>query len=125
MRIKAQHRDGFTAHILTWTLETDVDSSIAHVVARWFPDGNAEFDLPFDNTPLLANLAAMDKLDSSYTVGVEDVGMAILEIEREGIPRTWNMYGREALLEEHPEVEPFFRFWRPISNAIESKLALR
>lgn len=128
MRIKAQHRDGFTEHLLKWTLETDVDSEVAHVSSRWFaPNGNgtAEFNIPFDGSILRTNIAAMDALQESYSLPMTDCGMLILEIERDGKVRTWDLYGCEGLLEDHPELEPFFEFWRPLSNAIESKLALR
>ena len=126
MRIKAGNDDGgFTRHCLKWTLETEVNADLARVSARW-RGGNADFEIPFDGSTLLANLAAMDDLNASYSLFVKDGGSISLEIERDGSIRTWAIHHfvLDELLIAHPELEPFFRFWQPISAAIESELAL-
>ena len=127
MKLKAQHDDGgFSGRGLKWTLETEVGSDLAQVSASWH-GGNADFEIPFDGSILLANLAAMDDLNESYSTFTKDAGSIALEIERDGSIRRWDIhdFGHDGLLSDYPEVEPFFRFWRPISAAIDSEVALR
>ncbi len=72
----------------------------------------------------MVEMPFLEKLDEHYSCGCEDSCTLTLKLIEDKKMRVWELDGGEGLLEEHPELEPFFRFWRSISRAIESRLAL-
>ena len=126
MNLTAWYHDGFTADLLRWQLEAS--GGMAIVEATWFASpkrGQRTIELGFPDDRILhfAGLAR-DSADE-YDGGWDDTSTYGFEVELKGQRYKASISeGTAWTPKQKIEVERFRTVWRPLSEQIESLLAI-
>lgn len=126
MKLIAEHFDGFTEHLVSWTLEAS--DNVASINASWLQKGartRKKFVLDFPNARIESVATAIDGLKSNYNGQVDDfptysLCVTVDDDERKTIVHAGISWPKEV----KPEIDAFMRVWRPISRDVERLLAL-
>lgn len=113
MKWTAQHSDGFTHRLLSWTLH--VADGQAMLDARWSkPEPATQGFLKeflIDEEPLERALPAIRQMNERYEATFDDVNTQRLVIELPGGTIRRDVYGGCALLDKQPKLRPFLEFF--------------
>ena len=132
MRVEAEYSDGFTDRLLRWQLVAMGET--ARVDADWVDGGwmsrglpgdrhRASFEIPIDLAQITGVLPRLERLNEEYDFPCTDLCTMELRVFVGHRRNRWRVYGGEALLSMHPDLEAFFRVWRPIDRAVEQQVA--
>ena len=83
----------------------------------------ATFEIPIDLTQITGELPRLERLNEEYDFPCTDLCTIELRVFIGNGRHQWRLYGGEGLLSIHPELEVFFRIWRPIDRAVERQVA--
>ena len=132
MRVEADYSDGYTERLLHWQLVATGET--ARVDADWVDGGwmsrglpgdrhRASFEIPIDLAQITGVLPRLERLSEEYDCPCTDLCTIELRVFVGNGRHHWHLYGGEQLLSIHPELEVFFRVWRPIDRAVEKQVA--
>ncbi len=132
MRVEADYSDGYTDRLLRWQLVATGET--ASVDADWVDSGwmscgvpsdrhRATFEIPIDLTQITGELPRLERLNEEYDCPSTDLCTIELRVILGNGRHRWRLYGGECLVSIHPELEFFFRIWRPIDRAVEKQMA--
>jgi hypothetical protein len=126
MKLTARHNDGFTTHLVRWTLSA-VDG-MASVTVQWFNGSGREtrkFTMPFSDTMIQSVANAIDGLQPMYAGTTDDFPDYELCVESdERMLRTIVYDSIDWDDNVKPEIERFMNVWLPIFRVVERNLAL-
>ena len=122
MILTAEHFDGFSELLLGWKA-TICDSS-GEVQAKWFKPGGrgkAEFTVSFDDIDIAAIGITLSGMQARYDGGVDDFPHHILQFTDGTDNISVHLRaGTNWPTDVQPEVDAFYRIWKPIAKRVES-----
>ena len=127
MRLIARHHDGFTEHLLSWTLTAE-SGGTAKVNGSWLAGGRGKqqsFTIPFPLTRLERIADVLQTLKPKYDDGTDDAGHYSLQIETSDQTFATDLFvGMDFEPEDQQDVDAFMAIWSPISRDVEAQVAL-
>jgi hypothetical protein len=126
MKLRAEHFDGFTEHLVSWTL--NAEGNTATIVASWSQSGGRKqktYSVDFPDSRIEQIAAALLGLKSKYDGHVDDFPTYALCVNtNDGELKTVIHAGINWPEDEKPAVAKFMSVWRPISREVENLLSL-
>lgn len=127
MRLIARHHDGFTEHLLSWTLTAEGDGT-AKVNASWLAGDRGKqqsVTVPFPLTRLKRIADVLQTLKPKYDDDTDDAGHYSLQIETSDQTYATELFCRvDCEPEDQQDVDTFMAIWIPISRDVEAQVAL-
>jgi hypothetical protein len=127
MRLIARHHDGFTDHLLSWTLTAE-GGGTAKVDASWLAGDSGEqqsFTIPFPVSRLARIADVLRTLKPKYDGRTDDAGHYSLQIETSDQTFATDFFvGMDFEPQDQEDVDAFMAIWSPISRAVEAQVAL-
>lgn len=126
MKLFARHNDGFTTHLVQWTLTASNGS--ASVTANWFNGSGREsrtLTMPFSDDVIHSVATAIDGLRPTYEGTTDDFPDYELRVESQYGTLCTHVYDSIGWDDDvKPEIDRFMSVWKPIFRDVERALAI-
>jgi hypothetical protein len=126
MKLTARHNDGFTTHLLHWTLTASNGS--ATVTANWFTGSEREcrtLTIPFSDDTIKSVATAIVGLRPTYEGTTDDFPDYELRVDSEQRTLCTRVYDSIGWDDDvKPEIDRFMSVWKSIFRDVERALAI-
>lgn len=126
MKLRASHYDGFSEHLVRWTLEAE--DHTATIAASWFQNGKRSemtYTMDFPDSRIEHVAKALTGLKSKYDGHIDDFPKHLLSVTTAaGELSTLVRAGIDWPDDERADVDTFMKVWRPIYSDVDKLLAL-